>query len=46
MMPFWCACCTAWQTCTEQLEALAQVESLLASQYSVIGSPSTSSITK
>src|SRR5262245_56228960 len=45
MTPLWCACCTAWQTGTNSSSRCRGV-SLLASQYSVIGTPWTSSITK
>ncbi len=43
--PFWCACCTAPQTATNRSRR-SRVLSRLASQYSVIGTPLTSSITK
>ena len=39
MIPFWCACWIAWQTCDEQVEPLRRVESWSWSQYSVIGMP-------
>ena len=45
MIPFWWACCTAWQTATNN-SSRARTGSRLRSQYSVIGSPWTSSITK
>ena len=45
MMPFWCACWIAWQTGTNSSRPLA-VSSFSWSQYSVIGTPLTNSITK
>ena len=45
MMPFWCACWTALADVDEQLQR-ARGSSLCLSQYSVIGTPLTSSITK
>ena len=45
MMPFWWACCTAWQTGTNSSSRSRGV-SCCSSQYSVIGTPLTSSITK
>ena len=45
MMPFWWACCTAWQTGTNSSSRCRGV-SWCSSQYSVIGTPLTSSITK
>jgi hypothetical protein len=36
--PFWCACCTPAQTCSEQLDALLDVEPVLVA-VRVIGSP-------
>ena len=45
MTPFWCACCTAWQTARNN-SSRSLVVSRLRSQYSVIGTPSTYSITK
>ena len=45
MIPFWWACCTAWQTATNN-SSRARTESRWRSQYSVIGTPFTSSITK
>ena len=32
MMPFWWACCTAWQTLDEQFEAFADTELLLVAE--------------
>ena len=46
MIPFWWACWTAWQTWHEQLQPLAQRQSWCSSQYSVIGTPATNSMTK
>ena len=46
MMPFWWACCTAWQTGDEQLQPLPRASGWFWSQNSVIGTPLTSSITK
>ena len=46
MIPFWWACCTAWQTCTNKLQPLGDRQSWCWSQYSVIGMPRTSSMTK
>ena len=43
--PFWCACCTAWHTCTNS-RSRSRSPNCAASQYSVIGTPFTSSITK
>ncbi len=43
--PFWWACCTAWQTSMNRASR-SRVESLCVSQYSVMGTPFTSSITK
>ena len=45
MMPFWCACWIAWQTCTKSASR-AGMASCCLSQYSVIGTPSTNSIAK
>ena len=45
MIPFWWACCTAWQTGTNSSSRCAGVR-WFWSQYSVIGTPLTSSITK
>src|SRR2546423_586181 len=45
MMPFWCACCTAWQTGPNNASRSAGVRRC-SSQYWVIGTPLTSSITK
>ena len=45
MIPFWWACCTAWQTATNNSRR-ARTGSRRRSQYSVIGSPLTSSMTK
>ena len=45
MIPFWCACCTPRQTCTNSSTRSA-VESRCWSQYLVIASPSMKSITK
>ena len=33
MMPFWCACCTAWQTVTKQFEPLASGEIALVAVF-------------
>jgi len=41
----WWACCTAWQTATKKPQTLA-TDNLFSSQYRVIGTPRTSSITK
>ena len=38
MIPFWWACCTAWQTATNS-SSRARTGSRRRSQYSVIGSP-------
>ena len=45
MIPFWWACCTAWQTGTNSSSRCRGV-SWCSSQYSVIGTPLTSSMTK
>ena len=45
MMPFWWACCTAWQTGTNS-SSRWRSGSCCSSQYSVIGTPLTSSMTK
>ena len=45
MIPFWCACWIAWQTGTNS-SSRSLSESRLRSQYSVIGTPLTSSMTK
>ena len=45
MIPFWWACCTAWQTGTNSSSRSRGV-SRCSSQYSVIGTPLTSSMTK
>ena len=45
MMPFWWACWIAWQTGTNSASRSRGV-SLLSSQYRVIGTPWTSSMTK
>ena len=45
MIPFWWACCTAWQTATNN-SSRARTGSRWRSQYSVIGTPLTSSMTK
>ena len=45
MIPFWCACCTAEQICTNRFRR-SLMFSRQASQYSVSGRPLTSSITK
>ena len=37
MIPFWCACCTAWQTCTNSSSRCADGQVVARSQYSVIG---------
>jgi hypothetical protein len=44
-IPFWWACCTAWQTETNSASRCRGVR-WLRPQYSVIDSPLTSSITK
>ena len=45
MIPFWCACWIAWQTGTNSSSRCRGV-SRCSSQYSVIGTPLTSSMTK
>ncbi len=45
MTPFWCACCTAWQTGTKS-SSRSRGPRWFWSQYSVIGTPLTSSMTK
>ena len=45
MIPFWCACCTAWQAATNR-RSRAPTERRCRSQYSVIGTPRTNSMTK
>ena len=45
MIPFWCACWIAWQTGTNSSNRCRGVK-VFASQYSVIGTPWTSSMTK
>ena len=45
MMPFWCACWIAWQTCENSSSRWA-VDRLYWSQKSVILTPRTSSMTK
>ena len=45
MTPFWCACWIAWHTGTNSSSRCFGV-SLFRSQYSVIGTPLTSSMTK
>ncbi len=45
MTPFWCACWIAWQTGTNSSSRSLGV-SRLRSQYSVIGTPLTGSMTK
>ncbi|QDU21926.1 hypothetical protein ETAA1_38990 [Urbifossiella limnaea] len=45
MIPFWCACCTAWHTETNNCKRASTV-SRFWSQYSVSGTPFTNSITK
>ena len=46
MIPFWWACCTAWQTGEEQLQPLAEGQAVRRRSTSVIGTPLTSSMTK
>jgi hypothetical protein len=45
MIAFWWACCTPWQT-SRNSSRRARILSFRRSQYVVIGSPSTYSITK
>src|SRR5882672_6509874 len=45
MMPFWWACCTAWQTGTNSASRWAML-SRASSQYAVKGTPLTYSMTK
>ncbi len=45
MIPFWCACWIAWQTQMNSSSRSAR-ESWVRSQYSVMGMPWTSSMTK
>jgi hypothetical protein len=45
MIPFWCACCTAWHTGMNS-SSRWRVVSLLSSQYFVSGTPGTNSIAK
>jgi hypothetical protein len=45
MIPFWCACSTAWHTFWNS-SSRSRIDSFAVSQYSVIGTPRTSSITK
>ena len=45
MIPFWCACWIAWQTATNSFSR-SRTGAFSSSQYVVMGTPLTSSITK